>query len=108
MRCTKCCGLMVVDHLLDMKESCLPMWMQALRCLTCGNIVDPLIHFHRATQQAQNGGHPLEAEVQLLVVHGTLHLLGYDHSTDEEKAVMWAEQARVLERLGLSRITIQE
>lgn len=53
MRCTKCCGLMVVDHLLDMKESYLPMWMQALRCLTCGNIVDPLIHFHRTTQQAQ-------------------------------------------------------
>ena len=53
MRCTKCSGLMVVDHLLDMKESYLPMWMQALRCLTCGNIVDPLIHFHRATQQAQ-------------------------------------------------------
>jgi ssRNA-specific RNase YbeY (16S rRNA maturation enzyme) len=35
-------------------------------------------------------------------------LLGYDHSTDEEKAVMWAEQAKVLERLGLSRIQIQE
>ena len=53
MRCTKCSGLMVVDHLLDMKESYLPMWMQALRCLTCGNIVDPLIHFHRTTQPAQ-------------------------------------------------------
>ena len=56
MRCTKCCGLMVVDQLLDMKESFLPMWLQALRCLTCGNIVDPLIHFHRATQQAQRAG----------------------------------------------------
>jgi hypothetical protein len=44
---------MVVDHLLDMQESYLPMWMQALRCLSCGNIVDPLIHFHRTTQQAQ-------------------------------------------------------
>jgi probable rRNA maturation factor len=61
-----------------------------------------------ATQQAENGGHPVEAEAQLLVVHGVLHLLGYDHSTDEEKAVMWAEQAKVLERLGLSRIQIQE
>ena len=69
---------------------------------------DIAVSIPRATQQAQTGGHPLEAEVQLLVVHGTLHLLGYDHSTDEEKAVMWAEQARVLERLGLSRITIQE
>lgn len=69
---------------------------------------DIAISIPRAAQQAQNGGHSVEAEAQLLVVHGTLHLLGYDHSTDEEKAVMWAEQAKVLERLGLSRITIQE
>lgn len=69
---------------------------------------DIAISIPRAAQQAQTGGHSVEAEAQLLVVHGTLHLLGYDHSTDEEKAVMWAEQAKVLERLGLSRITIQE
>ena len=69
---------------------------------------DIAISIPRATQQAQAGGHAMEAEAQLLVVHGTLHLLGYDHSTDEEKAVMWAEQAKVLERLGLSRIKIQE
>ena len=69
---------------------------------------DIAISIPRAMQQAENGGHPVEAEAQLLVVHGTLHLLGYDHGTDEDKAVMWAEQAKVLERLGLSRITIQE
>lgn len=69
---------------------------------------DIAISIPRATQQAQTGGHPVAAEVQLLVVHGTLHLLGYDHSTDDEKAVMWAEQAKVLEKLGLSRIQIQE
>ena len=69
---------------------------------------DIAISIPRAAQQAQTGGHSVEAEVQLLVIHGTLHLLGYDHGTDEEKAVMWAEQAKVLERLGLSRITIQE
>ena len=69
---------------------------------------DIVLSIPRAAAQAQAAGHPLEAEVQLLVVHGTLHLLGYDHATDEEKAVMWAEQAKVLERLGLSRIKIQE
>jgi probable rRNA maturation factor len=69
---------------------------------------DILISIPRAKQQAESAGHPLEAEVQLLVVHGTLHLLGYDHATDEEKSVMWNEQAKVLERLGLSRIKIQE
>ncbi len=69
---------------------------------------DIAISIPRAMQQAQNAGHPLEAEAQLLVVHGVLHLLGYDHGTEAEKAVMWAEQARVLEGLGLSRIQIQE
>lgn len=69
---------------------------------------DIAISIPRATQQAQDAGHSVEAEAQLLVVHGVLHLLGYDHATDEEKAVMWAEQAKVLERLGLSRIQIRE
>lgn len=53
MKCTRCCGLMIVDHLLDMQESYLPMWMPALRCLTCGNIVDPLIHYHRTAQRVR-------------------------------------------------------
>jgi hypothetical protein len=47
MKCARCSGLMVADHLLDMQESYVPMWMQALRCLACGNIEDPLIHHHR-------------------------------------------------------------
>ncbi|MFN3491844.1 MAG: rRNA maturation RNase YbeY, partial [Anaerolineales bacterium] len=69
---------------------------------------DILISIPRAKQQAESAGHPLEAEALLLTVHGTLHLLGYDHSTEEEKIIMWNEQAKVLERLGLSRIKIQE
>jgi hypothetical protein len=48
MKCMRCNGLMIVDHLVDMKESYVPMWMEAMRCLSCGNIVDPLIHYHRA------------------------------------------------------------
>ncbi|HAX71097.1 MAG TPA: rRNA maturation RNase YbeY [Anaerolineales bacterium] len=69
---------------------------------------DIVLSIPRAVQQAEAAGHSVEAEAQLLVVHGTLHLLGYDHATDEEKAVMWAEQAKVLEKLGLARIKIQE
>lgn len=53
MKCTRCCGLMVADDLLDLQESYLPMWMRALRCITCGNIEDPLIHQHRAVRQAR-------------------------------------------------------
>jgi probable rRNA maturation factor len=36
----------------------------------------------------------LDQELRLLVVHGTLHLLGYDHEEDEERALMWARQER--------------
>jgi probable rRNA maturation factor len=69
---------------------------------------DILISIPRAMQQAQAAGHSLEAETQLLVVHGTLHLLGYDHAETEEKDRMWKAQAEVLERLGLSHIKIQD
>jgi probable rRNA maturation factor len=69
---------------------------------------DILISIPRAMQQAQAGGHSVEAEVQLLVVHGTLHLLGHDHAEAEEKARMWKAQAEVLERLGLSHVKIQD
>ncbi|MDF0665198.1 MAG: hypothetical protein P0119_03885 [Nitrospira sp.] len=53
MTCTRCSGLMVVDHLLDMQESYLPMWMRGLRCMTCGNIEDPVIHHHRIMQRTR-------------------------------------------------------
>jgi probable rRNA maturation factor len=69
---------------------------------------DILISIPRAAQQALAGGHPLEAEVQLLVVHGVLHLLGHDHAEAGEKALMWNEQAKVLERLGLAYVKIQD
>jgi probable rRNA maturation factor len=69
---------------------------------------DILISVQRADEQARATGHALEAEVQLLAVHGTLHLLGYDHAEADEKARMWKAQAEVLERLGLSGIEIKE
>ena len=69
---------------------------------------DILISVPRAAQQAQTAGHALEAEVQLLAVHGTLHLLGYDHAEAEEKNRMWKAQAEILESLGLSGIEIRE
>ncbi len=69
---------------------------------------DIAISFSRASEQAQTSGHALEAEIQLLVVHGTLHLLGYDHARAEEKRRMWAAQAEVLKRLGLGSIKIHE
>jgi len=61
---------------------------------------DVIISYERAVVQAQGGGHALEHEIELLVVHGILHLLGYDHADPQEKAKMWEAQASVLHRLG--------
>jgi probable rRNA maturation factor len=69
---------------------------------------DILISIPRAQAQASAAGHPLEAEVQLLVVHGVLHLLGHDHAQAAEKARMWTAQAEILEELGLGHIQIRE
>lgn len=71
-------------------------------------IGDILISVPRAQAQAGAAGHPLEAELQLLVVHGVLHLLGHDHARAKEKARMWKAQAEVLESLGLGHIEIRE
>ena len=69
---------------------------------------DVLISMPRAQAQAEAAGHPVEAELQLLVVHGVLHLLGHDHAEVEEKVRMWQAQAQILERLGLGHIEIRE
>ena len=71
-------------------------------------IGDILISIPRAQSQAEAAGHPLESEVQLLVVHGVLHLLGHDHAEPEEKSRMWKAQAEVLSSLGLGDIQIRE
>ena len=60
---------------------------------------DVVIACPRAQEQAVEAGHPLAAEIQLLVVHGVLHLLGYDHAQPEEKTVMWARQDEILHTL---------
>jgi probable rRNA maturation factor len=45
---------------------------------------------------------PLEHHMQHLVVHGMLHLLGYDHQTDEEAEAMESLEVRILARLGIA------
>jgi probable rRNA maturation factor len=71
-------------------------------------IGDIIISMPYAAKSAENAGHPLESEVQLLAVHGVLHLLGHDHAEPKEKAKMWKAQAEVLELLGLGDIKIRE
>ena len=61
---------------------------------------DVILSLPRALAQAAAGGHGVEAELQLLTVHGVLHLLGYDHADPGDKAAMWSRQAEILTLLG--------
>jgi len=49
-----------------------------------------------ALRQAQELGTTVESELNLLLVHGILHLLGYDHEADEDAAAMQAREAALL------------
>ena len=69
-------------------------------CLCLGDIV---LSDNRARLQAEEYGHSMARELAYLVVHGTLHLLGYDHMQEEEKASMREKEERILESLGLFR-----
>lgn len=53
-------------------------------------------------RQAAAEGHTVEDEMVLAVVHGTLHLLGYDHDTVGNQRAMWAAQADALRALGVA------
>lgn len=84
----------------------------ALAAELASDLGDLLLAFPYASRQAQRYGHSLAAELQLLVVHGTLHLLGFDHDTEERQDVMWQKQAGILAKLtqeDLSpRLTVQD
>lgn len=71
MKCSRCDGLMVSDELIDMRESRIPMWMTGWRCVSCGNIVDPLIQRHRMIQQA-GAARLLENEAAMPRLRGRL------------------------------------
>jgi probable rRNA maturation factor len=58
---------------------------------------DIAIAVPQAARQARAAGHPLSREVRLLVLHGYLHLLGYDHEVDD--GTMTRLQARLAKRL---------
>lgn len=64
---------------------------------------DIIISVDKAREQAEEYGHSLMRELGFLTVHGFLHLLGYDHMTEEEEKEMFTKQKEILNRYGLSR-----
>ncbi|MGQ7785780.1 rRNA maturation RNase YbeY [Nesterenkonia sp. CL21] len=62
-----------------------------------GMLGDIVICPEVARRQAEAAGHGTGDELALLTVHGVLHLLGHDHVEQDERQVMFALQARLLE-----------
>lgn len=64
---------------------------------------DIYISIDKAKEQATSFGHSLRREISFLAVHGLLHLLGYDHMTEEEEKVMFAKQEELLQKFQIMR-----
>ena len=62
---------------------------------------DVVLSMEKAVAQAEEYEHSFEREVCYLTVHSMLHLLGYDHMNNEEKAVMRMKEETVMSRIGL-------
>ncbi len=65
---------------------------------------DIAISIPYAQREAKKKGHLYTEELQLLAIHGVLHLAGYDHLNKQDKEEMWAVQEGILAGLGLQRI----
>jgi len=65
---------------------------------------DVVISLETAKRQAKESGHPFNREVIILLTHGILHLLGYDHEGDKKKAVEMRRKEKELMSLGVSEL----
>ena len=64
---------------------------------------DIVISVPTAKRQAEDYGHSLERELAFLAVHGFLHLIGYDHMTEEDEKEMFSRQDAILAEAGFTR-----
>ncbi|WP_175615999.1 rRNA maturation RNase YbeY [Piscibacillus halophilus] len=64
---------------------------------------DIVVSLEKAKEQAEEYNHSYQRELGFLIVHGFLHLLGYDHQTVEEEKEMFERQEHILEEFGLKR-----
>jgi probable rRNA maturation factor len=61
--------------------------------VTLGDIViSPVV----AAEQAKAQGHSIEHEIYILVIHGLLHIIGYDHAEKAEEKVMFDLQEKIV------------
>ena len=86
--------------LLEDEDSDEPLYFSESDKIILGDIV---ISAERAKEQSEDFGHSFTREMCYLLVHGILHLLGYDHETDNDKQVMRKMEEKVLMKMDISR-----
>lgn len=59
-----------------------------------------VISYNQASRQAQEQGHNIERELALLIIHGVLHLLGYDHELPQENQKMRTKENKIIGALS--------
>ena len=64
---------------------------------------DIVISLEKAQSQSEEYGHSMERELGFLVVHGMLHLLGFDHDNEDEEKAMIDMQEEILRKVNLER-----
>lgn len=62
---------------------------------------DIVISLQTAERQAEEYGHSFQREVAYLTIHGTLHLLGYDHMNEEDRQLMRRKEEEILRQLNI-------
>lgn len=67
------------------------------------NIGDIMVSMDKVKEQAEYLGHSEDRELGFLVVHGFLHLNGYDHMKEEDEKEMFGLQREILDSYGLTR-----
>lgn len=69
---------------------------------------DVVISAETAARQARSASGGVRGELALLLVHGILHLVGYDHGTATERRRMWEKQRVILQACGIWRPTVRK
>ena len=70
-----------------------------------GFMGDIVVASGMAARQAKEAGHSVQTELKVLALHGLLHLLGYDHETDDGKMAL--AEARLRKKAGLKEGLIE-